>query len=51
MFRIKCWYSSGEVEKNTTEKIAKKCSNCGKETIIDIDIMNTIYQDIITCLC
>ena len=48
MFKICCWYNTGEVEKNTAEKIAIKCSNCGKETIIDMDNINTTYQDIIT---
>ena len=48
MLKIHFWYKTGEVEKNTAEKIAIKCSNCGKETIIDMDNMNTTYQDIIT---
>ena len=48
MFKIKYWYSPGGVEKNTGEKIAIRCSNCGKETIIDVDNLNTTYQDIIT---
>ena len=29
-------------------KIAVRCSNCGKETMIDVDILNTTYQDIFT---
>ena len=48
MFKIKCWYNPGGVEKNTAEKISIRCSNCGKETIIDVDIMNTTQQYIIT---
>ena len=48
MFKIKCWYSLRGVEKNTAEKIAIRCSNCGKEIIINVNIMNTTYQDIIT---
>ena len=48
MFKIKCWYISGGVEKNTAEKIAIRCSNCGKETMTDVDNLNTKYQDIIT---
>ena len=48
MFKIKCWYSPGEDEIKIQEKIAISCSNCGKETMIDADILNTTYQDIIT---
>ena len=48
MFKIRCWYNPGEVEKNTAEKISIRCSNCGKEKMIDIDDTNTTYQDIIT---
>ena len=49
MFKIKCWYSPWGAEiKNTAEKIAIRCSNCGNETIIDVDNLNTTYQDIIT---
>ena len=40
-------YSGGLWEK-TQEKIAVRCSNCGKETMIDVDILDTTYQDIIT---
>ena len=29
-------------------KVAIKCSNCGKETMINVDNLNTSYQDIIT---
>ena len=46
MFRIKCWYSPGGFEKNTAEKNIR-CSNRGKETMIDVDNLNTTYQDII----
>ena len=48
MFNIQCWYSPGGVEKNTAEKIAIRCNNCGKEKMIDVDNINTIYQGIIT---
>ena len=48
MFKILCWYNPGEFEKNTAEKISIRCSNCVKETMIDMDNMNTTYQDIIT---
>ena len=48
MFKIKCWYSPGEDEiKKYRGKIAIRCSNCGKETMIDVDILDTVYQDII----
>ena len=41
MFRIKFWYNPGEVEINTAEKISIRCSHGEKETMIDMDIMNT----------
>ena len=31
MFKIRCWYNPGGDEKNTAEKIAIRCSNCGEE--------------------
>ena len=34
MFKIKCWYNPEEVEKNTAEKIAIRCSNCGEKNDI-----------------
>ena len=40
---------SGEYEKkNRAEKIAISCSNCGKETMVDVGNFNTTYQDIFT---
>ena len=48
MFKTKCCYSQGEVEKNMAKKRGTRCSNCGKETMIDVDHLNTTYQDIIT---
>ena len=46
MFKIKCWWNPREDEiKNTGVKIAISCSNCGKETIIDVDMLDTTYQD------
>ena len=49
MFKIKCWWNTREDEiKHTGVEVAIRCSNCGKETMIDVDIMNTTYQDIIT---
>ena len=49
MFNIKCWWNLREDEiKQTVLKVSIICINCGKETMIDVDNMNTIYQDIIT---
>ena len=48
MFKIKCCYIPGGAEIKKSRKIAIRCSNCGKETMIDVDNLNTIYQDIIT---
>ena len=50
MFQIRCWYNQGHDDKNTVENIAIRFSNCGKETMIYMDNMNTTYQDIITLL-
>ena len=47
IFNIKCWYSPGGVEKNTAEKIDRRFSNSGKEIFLDVDNLNTKYQDII----
>ena len=42
MFKIKCWWNPREnYLKQTTEKVAIRCSNLGKETLIDVDILNT----------
>ena len=43
MVKVKCWYSPEEVEKNTAEKIALRCCNCGKETMKDKVIMNITH--------
>ena len=49
MFKIKCQWNTREDEiKNTGVKFAIRCSNRGKETMIDVDNMNTTYQDLIT---
>ena len=48
MFEICCWYNPGEDYQNTSENIAIRCGNCGKEKMISMDNMNTTYQDIIT---
>ena len=45
MFKIKCWWNKKEkYDKKTLEKVAIICSNCGKETMIDVDILETDYQ-------
>ena len=38
----------GRWNKQTSVKFAIRCSNCEKYTMIDVDDMNTTYQDIIT---
>ena len=43
MFKIKCWYNPGGVKKNISEKISIRCSNRGKETMVDVDNLNTTY--------
>ena len=49
MFKIIYWRNPREDDlKQTVVKVAIGCSNCGKETIIDVDNLNTTYQDIIT---
>ena len=48
MFQISCCYNKGHDDKNKVEHIAIRCSNCGKETGLYMDSMNTKYKDIIT---
>ena len=49
MFNIKCWWNPREDDlKQTVVKVAIRCGNCGKETMIDVDNIHTTYQDIIT---
>ena len=44
MFKIKCWWNPREDEiKQTVVKNSIRCSNCGKEKIVDVDNMNTTY--------
>ena len=35
-------------QKQTVEKVSIRCSNCVKETMIDVDFLDTTYQEIIT---
>ena len=49
MFMIKCCWNKREDDiKHTGVKVSTICSNCGKETMILVDNMNTTHQDIIT---
>ena len=49
MFKIKFWWDPKENDlKQTVEKVAIRCSNFVKETMIYVDILDTTYQDIIT---
>ena len=49
MFKIECWWNSREDEiKQTVVKVDVRCTNRGKETMINVDNINTTYQDIIT---
>ena len=49
MFKIKCWCNPRvDYLKQTVEKVAIICSNCGKETMIDVEFLDTTYQEIIT---
>ena len=48
MFKIHCWYNPREDDQNTVANIAIRCSNCGKETMIDVDVLDNAYQEIIT---
>ena len=49
MFKIKCWWNPRENDlKQTVEKVAIRYGNCGKEAMIDVDILDTTYQELIT---
>ena len=48
MFQMCCWYNKGADDQNKVEHISIRCSNCGKETYLSMDNMNTKYKDIIT---
>ena len=47
MFQISCWYNKGHYDQNKLEHIAIRCSDCGRETGLSMDNMNTKYKDII----
>ena len=47
--KIKYWWNPKEDDlKQTVLKVSIRCSKCGKETMTDVNSLNTIYQDIIT---
>ena len=50
IFKIKFWWNRIEKDdiKQTVKKVAIRCSNCGKETMTDGDLLETDYQKIIT---
>ena len=48
MFHILCWYNKGHDDQNKVEHISIMCGNCGKETGLSMDVMNTKYKYIIT---
>ena len=49
MLKIKCSWNTREYKmKHTGVKVARRCSNFSEETMIDLDIMNITYQNIIT---
>ena len=48
IFKIRCWYNKGHDDKINLEHIAIRCGNCGKETGLSMDNMNTKYKDIFT---
>ena len=47
MFKIKCWWNKKEKYdlKQTVERVAILCSNCGKETLIYVDLFENDYQE------
>ena len=48
MFQIRCWYNKVHYNQNKVEHIAIRCINCGKETGLSTENMNTKYKAIIT---
>ena len=48
MFQVFRGYNKGHDDQNKVENIATRCGNCGKETGLSMDNMNTIYKNIIT---
>ena len=50
MFKIKWWWNKKEEYdlKQNVEKVTIWFSNCGNETMIDVDLLETDYQETIT---
>ena len=46
--QICCCYNKGHDDQNKVELIGIRCSNCGKQTGLSMENMNTKYKDIIT---
>ena len=47
MFKIKCWWNKKEKMIKKCRKVAIRCSNHGKEKMIDLYLLETDYQEII----
>ena len=48
MFQIHIWYNKEHYDQNNVENIVIRCSNCGSETGLSTNNMDTNYKDIIT---
>ena len=48
MFQMRFWYDKEPDYQNDVKIIAIRCSNCGKETGLSMNNMNTNYEYIIT---
>ena len=44
MFHMRFWYDQELDDQNGVKIIAIRCSNCGKETGLSMDNMNTKYK-------
>ena len=48
MFQVNFWHDKEPDDQNFVKIIAIMCSNCGKETGLSMDNMNTKFKDIVT---
>ena len=48
MFQMRFWYNKGHDDHNDVKIIAIRFINCGKQTGLYMDNMNTKYKDIVT---
>ena len=48
MFWTLLWYDKEPDDQNYVKIISIRCSNCGKQTYLYMDNMNTNYKDIVT---